>query len=29
METPFIEALGELLDGNIAADEAVKRMVEY
>ena len=27
--TPFIEALGELLDGDITADEAVKRMVEY
>tara|TARA_Y100000816_G_scaffold193761_1_gene141443 strand:- start:2431 stop:3249 length:819 start_codon:yes stop_codon:yes gene_type:complete len=27
--TPFIEALGELLDGDITADEAVKKMVEY
>ena len=27
--TPFIQALGELLDGDITADEAVKRMVEY
>ena len=29
IETPFIRALGELLDGDIEADEAVKRMVEY
>ena len=29
VETPFIESLGELLDGDIPAYEAVKRMVEY
>ena len=28
VETPFIEALGDLLDGNIDADQAVRRMVE-
>ena len=28
LETPFIGALGELLDGQITPGDAVKRMVE-
>ncbi len=27
-ETPFLDSLGKLLDGEIGAEDAVKRMVE-